>query len=176
MATARVGTGRLTLLVSLLNVASLGAATAQICARVKPCCHHRCTEYYPPPHQHDCRKSECVSCIEEYPCPAVTMQAAPQTDSLLVLESSKLTLSGTLHRSLAIGGESTGWELALDSAMTFSGVRLKALEVDPQKQDLTNWDGKRVQVDGQVTWRVTTERHVRPILIVDHWRILRRGK
>jgi hypothetical protein len=104
------------------------------------------------------------------------MQAAPQTDSLLVLESSKLTLSGTLHRSLAIGGESTGWELALDSAMTFSGVRLKALEVDPQKQDLTNWDGKRVQVDGQVTWRVTTERHVRPILIVDHWRILRRGK
>jgi len=42
----------------------------------------------------------------------------------------KITVTGKLGRVMAIGGESTGWTILLDSEATIDGKQVNSVEVD----------------------------------------------
>jgi hypothetical protein len=67
----------------------------------------------------------------------------------------KVTLVGTLHRAMAIGGESTGWMVQVDSETTIDGKPISSIEVsDTHKpKQLEDFDNKRVKIAGKVVYR-----------------------
>jgi hypothetical protein len=68
------------------------------------------------------------------------------------------TVTGTLQRVAAIGGETTGWAVDLDSALAIGGEELKQIEVDPGDNKIDTLDGKRVEIVGQLKKRQGVER------------------
>jgi malate/lactate dehydrogenase len=67
----------------------------------------------------------------------------------------KVSLVGTLHRAMAIGGESTGWMVQVDSETTIDGKPISSIEVsDTHKpKQLEDFDNKRVKIAGKVVYR-----------------------
>jgi hypothetical protein len=67
----------------------------------------------------------------------------------------KITLVGTLHRAMAVGGESTGWMVQVDSETTIDGKPISSIEVsDTHKpKQLEDFDNKRVKIAGKVVYR-----------------------
>ena len=49
-------------------------------------------------------------------------QAAPQAQT-------KMTVTGTLARAMAIGGESTGWSIQVDPEITVDGKPVHSIEI-----------------------------------------------
>jgi len=82
-------------------------------------------------------------------------------------EAKKLTVSGTLTRVMAIGGESTGWAVQFDTQTTVEGKLSSSIEVkfkDPKLAE--KYNNKRVKVTGMMTHRQGVETGSTPILEV----------
>jgi hypothetical protein len=67
----------------------------------------------------------------------------------------KVSLVGTLHRAMAIGGESTGWMVQVDSETTIDGKPISSIEVSDTRKpkQLEDFDNKRVKIAGKVVYR-----------------------
>jgi hypothetical protein len=98
------------------------------------------------------------------------------TASILVLfcvcsqaqeRAQKITVTGKLNRTMAIGGESTGWAIQLDSETTIDGKQAGSIEVDyPNIGKLKKLENKRVKTTGMLSHRQGVETGERPVLVV----------
>ena len=79
----------------------------------------------------------------------------------------KINVTGKLSRAMAIGGESTGWSIQLESETTIDGHQVSSIEVDyPKTAKLEKLDGKRVTAIGTLSHRKGVETGERPVLVV----------
>jgi heat shock protein HslJ len=77
------------------------------------------------------------------------------------------TVSGKLGRVMAIGGESTGWAIQLDSETSIDGKRVDSLEVDDSNTErLEKMANKRVKATGTLSHRKGVETGERLVLVV----------
>ena len=76
----------------------------------------------------------------------------------------KITLVGTLHRAMAIGAESTGWMVQVESETIIDGKPISSIEVsDTHKpKQLEDFENKRVKIAGKVVYRHGVETGVQP--------------
>lgn len=74
------------------------------------------------------------------------------TWAVVMKESPMVTVIGKLIRVAAIGGETTGWALELESDLKFDSKRLKRIEVDPADKRIEEFEDKRVEVKGRLSW------------------------
>jgi heat shock protein HslJ len=78
----------------------------------------------------------------------------------------KLTVTGKLSRAMAIGGETTGWIIQLESEMTIDGKGVDSIELDYHKTGkLEKLQNQRVQVVGTLSHRQGVETGERTILV-----------
>ena len=79
----------------------------------------------------------------------------------------QITVTGKLGRVMAIGGESTGWAIQLDSERTMGGKRVDSIEVDyPNAKRLEKLAEKRVNATGTLSHRHGVETGERLVLVV----------
>ena len=77
------------------------------------------------------------------------------------------TVTGKLGRVMAIGGESTGWAIQLDSETSINGKRVDSLEVDYSNTErLERLANKRVKATGTLSHRKGVETGERLVLVV----------
>jgi hypothetical protein len=77
------------------------------------------------------------------------------------------TVTGMLGRVMAIGGESTGWAIHLDSETTIDGKRVESIEVDyPNTGRLEKLADKHVKATGTLSHRQGVETGDRLVLVV----------
>jgi heat shock protein HslJ len=77
------------------------------------------------------------------------------------------TVIGKLGRVMAIGGESTGWAIQLDSETSIEGKRVDSLEVDDSNTErLEKLANKRVKATGTLSHRKGLETGERLVLVV----------
>jgi heat shock protein HslJ len=79
----------------------------------------------------------------------------------------KITVTGKLTRAVAIGGESTGWAIALDAATDIEGKQVHSIEV--ASRDVKQFEilgNKHVQASGNISHRQGVETGDRMILDV----------
>jgi hypothetical protein len=81
-------------------------------------------------------------------------------------EPQKITVVGTLHRAMAVGAESTGWMVQVDSETILDGKPISTIEVsDTHKpKQLEEFDNKRVKIAGKVVYRHGVETGVQPYI------------
>lgn len=82
-------------------------------------------------------------------------------------QEENVTVSGQLTRVMAIGGESTGWAIQLDSETNIDGKQVQSLEI--QSQDTSRFESlqdKRVRATGKIVHRSGVETGSRTILDV----------
>jgi heat shock protein HslJ len=77
-----------------------------------------------------------------------------------------ITVTGKLTRVMAIGGESTGWSIELDSETSVGGKPVQSVEVEAQGKNLEALNEKHVRAAGRVSHRQGVERGDRIILAV----------
>jgi heat shock protein HslJ len=78
----------------------------------------------------------------------------------------KLTVTGKLSRAMAIGGETTGWVIQLESEITINGKQVDSIELDYHKTSkLEKLQNQRVQVVGTLSHRQGVETGERTILV-----------
>ena len=83
----------------------------------------------------------------------------------------KITVTGTLTRVAAIGGESTGWAIQLESKITVDGKQVHSIEVDyHEAEKLEKLENKRVKATGTLSHRHGVETDDRPVLDVSSLR------
>src|SRR6201981_29052 len=77
------------------------------------------------------------------------------------------TLTGKLGRVMAIGGESTGWAIQLDSEPNINGKRVASIEVDDANTEgLQKLADKHVKATGTLSHRQGVETGERLVLVV----------
>jgi hypothetical protein len=78
----------------------------------------------------------------------------------------KVVLVGTLHREMAIGAESTGWLVQVESQTIIDGKPISSIEVsDTHKpKELEEFENKRVKIAGKVVYRHGVETGVQPYI------------
>lgn len=75
------------------------------------------------------------------------------------------TVTGKLIRVMAIGGESTGWAIQLDSVIDIDGKQVHSIEVNSSEiKKLKELENKQVKVTGEISRRHGVERGDRSIL------------
>jgi heat shock protein HslJ len=78
----------------------------------------------------------------------------------------KLTVTGKLSRAMAIGGETTGWVIQLESEITINGKQVDSIELDYHKTSkLEKLQNQRVQVVGTLSHRQGVETGDRTVLV-----------
>jgi heat shock protein HslJ len=81
--------------------------------------------------------------------------------------SPTMTVTGTLSRVMAMGGESTGWAIQLDSEVAVDGKQVHSIEVDsPKTKKLQKLDGKHVEAKGSLSHRQGVETGERIVLVL----------
>jgi hypothetical protein len=84
---------------------------------------------------------------------------------LAAQEVQTVDVTGKLSRVMAIGGESTGWALQLDSPLNIDGKQVASIEVDyKDAKKLEKLEDKHVRATGTITHRHGTETAERTIL------------
>ena len=79
----------------------------------------------------------------------------------------EITVTGKLSRVMAIGAESTGWVLELDSAMDMDGKHLSSIQVsDPKAGELEALANTRVRITGKLSQRSGVETGEQPVITV----------
>ena len=79
----------------------------------------------------------------------------------------KITVTGKLTRVMAIGGESTGWAIQLESETTIGGKQVDSIEIDyPNTGKLEKLVDNRVKAMGTVSHRQGVETGERTVLAV----------
>src|SRR5216684_3296485 len=82
-------------------------------------------------------------------------------------EQKPLTVAGKVVRVMAIGGESTGWAIQLESEIAIEGKEANSIEVDYHKTaNLEKLENKRVEASGNLARRPGVETGERPVLVV----------
>ena len=78
----------------------------------------------------------------------------------------KITLVGTLHRAMAVGAESTGWMVQVDSETIIDGKPISSVEVSDihKPRQLEDFDNKRVKIAGKVVYRHGVETGIQPYI------------
>jgi hypothetical protein len=81
-------------------------------------------------------------------------------------EPQKISLVGTLHRAMAIGAESTGWTVQVDSETIIDGKPISSIEVSDTRKpkQLEDFENKRVKIAGKVLYRNGVETGVLPYI------------
>jgi|SRR5215472_8954717 hypothetical protein len=82
-------------------------------------------------------------------------------------QSKKITVPGKLTRTMAIGGETSGWSIHFDSETIIDGKPLQSLEVtssDPKT--LESLENKTVKAEGKRTCASGVETGKRPVLSI----------
>ena len=81
-------------------------------------------------------------------------------------EPQKIILVGTLHRAMAIGAESTGWMVQVDSDTIIDGKPISSIEVSETRKpkQLDDFENKRVKIAGKVLYRNGVETGVLPYI------------
>ena len=80
-------------------------------------------------------------------------------------EESIITVRGKLSRVMAIGGESTGWEIQLDSQTSIDRKQVHPIEIHSQQVgQLESLQDKLVRATGKIVHRQGVETGNRPIL------------
>jgi hypothetical protein len=78
-----------------------------------------------------------------------------------------ITVTGTLNRVMAIGAESTGWAIQLDSAITVDAKQIESIQVAYQNTDkLQKLADKRVTAVGKLSHREGVETGTQPVLVL----------
>ena len=111
-------------------------------------------------HRHEVGKGDHlvldISSIKET---KATAQPAPGQPASI----QNIAVTGKLVRAMAIGGESTGWVLELESAVTVDGKQVNSIQVNYRKtEQLEKLENARVRVTGKITHRhgVETGEHL----------------
>lgn len=79
----------------------------------------------------------------------------------------KTTVTGKLTRVMAMGGESTGWEIQFEPDATIAGKQVSSVEVEYHKlKRLERLENKLVKATGVITHKQGVERGERTILVV----------
>jgi hypothetical protein len=93
----------------------------------------------------------------------IPLPALPQstTDSK---PAKSLSITGKLTRAMAIGGESTGWTVELDSEITVDGHQVKSIELQGPKEKLEPLADKHVSARGKLVNLESPERGKRTVL------------
>jgi heat shock protein HslJ len=82
-----------------------------------------------------------------------------------------ITVAGTLTRAMAIGGESTGWSVELDSETSIDGKPAHSVEVESSEiKKLETLENKHVRATGKITHRQGVETGSRTVLAVSSMR------
>ncbi len=82
-------------------------------------------------------------------------------------QEQEMTVRGKLVRVVAIGGESTGWAVELESEITMDGKRANSVEIDyHETKKLERLENKRVKATGKLVHRHGVETGDRSILDV----------
>jgi hypothetical protein len=78
----------------------------------------------------------------------------------------KVVLVGTLHRAMAIGAESTGWVVQVESQTIIDGKPISSIEVSDTRKpkQLEEFENKRVKIAGKVVYRHGVETGVQPYI------------
>ena len=84
-----------------------------------------------------------------------------------------ITARGILEMVVVPGGETTGWAIKLEADLQVKhGMKVKNIDLDAQGKNLTDFDGKLVQVTGALTWRKGIEREDYPVIVAKNIRTL----
>jgi hypothetical protein len=94
---------------------------------------------------------------QDAPIPETSKQAATQ----------ELVLRGKLARSMAIGGESTGWTLEFAKEKTVGGKKLSSIEISGAQKRLEKFADQNVKVRGTLKHMHTVERGEWMVLVVN---------
>jgi len=79
----------------------------------------------------------------------------------------KIVVTGTLSRAMAIGAETTGWMIQLDSETTIDGKPVHSIEIAyPKTKKLEKLNNQRVKAKGTITHRHGVETGDRTVLEV----------
>jgi heat shock protein HslJ len=79
----------------------------------------------------------------------------------------EMTVTGKLARVMAIGGESTGWTIQLDSEAAIDGKQVNSIEVDSRKtKRLGKLENKHVEATGLLSHRQGVETGERIVLVI----------
>ncbi len=78
-----------------------------------------------------------------------------------------VTVTGKLVKIVAIGGETTGWAVDLDSPLEVDGKKLNRIEIDPNRKKIGGFNNKRVEVLGTLLKRSGIERKEYWVLMVN---------
>jgi hypothetical protein len=79
----------------------------------------------------------------------------------------KVVVTGTLSRAMAIGAETTGWTIQLDSETTMDGKPVHSVEIAyPKAKKLEKLNNQRVKAKGKVAHRHGVETGERTVLEV----------
>ena len=81
-------------------------------------------------------------------------------------EPQKITVVGTLHRAMAIGAESTGWMVQVDSETIVDGKPISTIEVNDTRKpkELEGFENERVKIAGKVIYRHGVETGMQPYI------------
>ncbi|MDP2908376.1 MAG: hypothetical protein Q8N77_01070 [Nanoarchaeota archaeon] len=80
----------------------------------------------------------------------------------------EVTVTGTLTRVVAIGGETTGWGVKLDSPLQIEGRTFDLIEIDMggKKINLLPFEDMKVKVTGELVKRTGIERKAYWVIVV----------
>jgi hypothetical protein len=78
-----------------------------------------------------------------------------------------ITVTGKLVKIVAIGGETTGWAVELDSPLEVNGKKLNRIETDPNREKIDGFNNKRVEIVGALRKRYGIERKEYWVLMVN---------
>ena len=73
-------------------------------------------------------------------------------------EQRLITVTGKLVKIVAIGGETTGWAVDLDSSLKIDGKKLNRIEIDPNREKIDGFNNKRIKIIGALKKRSGIER------------------
>jgi hypothetical protein len=78
-----------------------------------------------------------------------------------------ITVTGRLIKIAAIGGETTGWAIDLESPLEVYDKQLGRIEVDPGNKDISGFEDRQVEVTGTLEKRHGIERGVYPVIVIE---------
>jgi len=73
-------------------------------------------------------------------------------------EQKPITVTGKLVNIVDVGGESTGWAIELDSAISVEGKQVDSIEVDGLTRKTEKLEDKHVEIVGKLSHRHGVER------------------
>jgi hypothetical protein len=85
-----------------------------------------------------------------------------------------IAATGKLVKIFAIGGETTGWAVELESPLEINGEGLKRIEVDPKGKDIEGLEGKQVKIKGHLEKRLGIERGSYTVIVIEEIYVLER--